>query len=204
MSADTRLSATVTEHPRAGYDARMRARGSSDGRPDFVAVVEELKDDVWVLCCRLVDRQSADDLTQETFLRVYKGLSAFRGEASVRTWVFSIARRVCADEIRDLRRERRRLSRVQEHASIEEAVPDIGEGVSLWASVATLDFDRRAAFVLTQVFGMSYEEAATACDCPIGTIRSRIARARTDLIAAQGLPILKPRSAETTSRDLPA
>ncbi len=203
MSADPTLFATVTEPPLAGYDARMRTRGSFDGRPEFVAVVHDLKDDVWLLCCRLVDRQSADDLTQETFLRVYKGLPGFRGEASLRTWVLSIARRACADEIRDLRRERRRQIRAQDHASIDEAVPDIGDSVSLWAAVATLDFDRRAAFVLTQLFGMSYEEAASTCDCPIGTIRSRVARARSDLIAAQGLPIPKPRAAETTSSHTP-
>jgi RNA polymerase sigma-70 factor (ECF subfamily) len=204
MSADHDWHAAVTERSVAGYDVRMRARGSSDGRPEFVEIVRDLKDDVWLVCCRLVDRQSADDLTQETFLRVYKGLPSFRGEASLRTWVFSIARRVCADEIRDLRRERRRQVRAQDHAAPDDVVPDIGDSVSLWASVATLEFDRRAAFVLTQVFGLTYEEAATVCDCPIGTIRSRVARARTDLIRAQGLPMPKPRTAETGGRYLPA
>jgi RNA polymerase sigma-70 factor (ECF subfamily) len=50
--------------------------------------------------------------------------------------------------------------------------------------VAALPPERREAFVLTQVVGLSYDEAATVCTCPVGTIRSRVARARSDLIAA--------------------
>ena len=56
--------------------------------------------------------------------------------------------------------------------------------MTLQALVATLDPDKRAAFVLTQVNGLSYEEAAQACGVPIGTIRSRVARAREDLLVA--------------------
>jgi RNA polymerase sigma-70 factor (ECF subfamily) len=55
--------------------------------------------------------------------------------------------------------------------------------VALHALLAELDPDRRLAFVLTQVLGLSYLEVAEICDCPVGTIRSRVARARDDLIA---------------------
>jgi RNA polymerase sigma-70 factor (ECF subfamily) len=60
--------------------------------------------------------------------------------------------------------------------------------------MAALDPDRRAAFVLTQMLGCSYAEAAAICDCPVGTIRSRVARAREDLDAMLREPSERPRS----------
>jgi RNA polymerase sigma-70 factor (ECF subfamily) len=59
--------------------------------------------------------------------------------------------------------------------------------VDLTALLPALDGDRREAFVLTQIVGLSYAEAAEVCDCPVGTIRSRVARARAELINATGV-----------------
>jgi RNA polymerase sigma-70 factor (ECF subfamily) len=59
---------------------------------------------------------------------------------------------------------------------------DLGEGVALRRQVGALAPDRRDAFVLTQLVGLSYPEAAEVCGCPVGTIRSRVARAREDLV----------------------
>ncbi|MGH9041578.1 MAG: sigma-70 family RNA polymerase sigma factor [Acidimicrobiia bacterium] len=135
--------------------------------------------EVWRLCAQLVSREAADDVTQEVFLRAYRALPGFRGDSSARTWLLSIARRTCADAIRDLRR-RRRL-----HARLErpEATVDPTRAIPVEALLEGLDPDRRQAFVLTQVLGLSYGEAAEVCSCPVGTIRSRVARARADLIA---------------------
>ncbi len=77
-------------------------------------------------------------------------------------------------------RRRRLLARTP----VSEDAPDTSGGTDLDALVATLDPDRRSAFVLTQVVGCSYEEAAEICSCPVGTIRSRVARARADLVEA--------------------
>ena len=66
------------------------------------------------------------------------------------------------------------------------SAPD--EAVLLRSLVTTLDLDRREAFVLTQLLGLSYAEAAAVCGCPVGTIRSRVARAREDLVAAMDGP----------------
>jgi RNA polymerase sigma-70 factor, ECF subfamily len=66
------------------------------------------------------------------------------------------------------------------------AAPDPAGGSDLWLILSTLAPERRAAFVLTQVIGCDYAEAAEICGCPIGTIRSRVARARADLIDALG------------------
>jgi RNA polymerase sigma-70 factor (ECF subfamily) len=171
--------------PDPSYDGPMPRRRNSSAAPDFETLVATLHGDVWLLCRHLGDTQSADDLTQETFLRVHKALPAFRGDASPKTWVLAIARRVCADEVRQLSRERRRMGRLRDDvASAGPDQPDVADAVTLWALVDRLDVDRRAAFVLTQVFGLSYDEAATVCECPIGTIRSRVARARIDLVNA--------------------
>jgi RNA polymerase sigma-70 factor (ECF subfamily) len=84
--------------------------------------------------------------------------------------------------VRDLRRRRRLAGRLEP----PETQPDFAPGISVEALLAGLDPERRQAFVLTQVIGLSYAEAADVCDCPVGTIRSRVARARADLVARLG------------------
>jgi RNA polymerase sigma-70 factor, ECF subfamily len=152
--------------------------------PDFERLVDDLSTDVWRLCRHLGDPQSADDLTQETFLRVYRALPRYRGEASPRTWVLSIARRVCADHVQKAQRDRLGLRRMILEEIAPPHAPDPSDEHSTRGLIDTLEPDRRSAFVLTQLFGMSYAEAAEICECPVGTIRSRVARARTDLIEA--------------------
>lgn len=139
--------------------------------------------DVWRLAAHLVDRGAADDVTQEVYLRAIPALARYRADAPARAWLLSIARRTCADVIRRRGRERRLWQRLVDEAP--PAVEASGAGaVELDAVLAGLDPDRRVAFVLTQVLGLGYAEAAAACDVPVGTIRSRVARARADLVAA--------------------
>jgi RNA polymerase sigma-70 factor (ECF subfamily) len=159
-----------------------RAAGRGD-EAALIGFVRRAQPDVWRLCAHLVDRASADDLTQDVFLRAIPALARFRGDASARTWVLSIARRACADDVRSRQRRRRLLRRIEDAAATrDEAVAAPDEGVGLDDAVARLDPDRRAAFVLTQVVGLSYAEAAEVCGVPVGTIRSRVARARADLV----------------------
>ena len=96
-----------------------------------------------------------------------------------------IARRVCADAVRS--RRRRRLTLVREERDLELLAPAPGgdptaDGASVTDLLARLDADRREAFVLTQLLGLPYAEAAEVAGCPVGTIRSRVARARADLV----------------------
>jgi RNA polymerase sigma-70 factor, ECF subfamily len=164
------------------------AAGAVDGDPvAAAALVRATQSDVWRLCAALGDRQSADDLTQETYLRAFGSLHRFEGRSSLRTWLLSIARRVCADAIRS--RRRRLLSLVRDDAELEALAPGdgadhVGEGAVVGDLLARLDAERREAFVLTQLLGLSYAEAAEVAGCPVGTIRSRVARARGDLIDA--------------------
>jgi RNA polymerase sigma-70 factor (ECF subfamily) len=163
------------------------------------ALVRATQSDVWRLCAALGDRQSADDLTQETYLRAFAALHRFEGRSSVRTWLLSIARRVCADAVRS--RRRRRLSLVREERELETLVsaPDgdpVAEGAAVSDLLARLDADRREAFVLTQLLGLPYAEAAEVAGCPVGTIRSRVARARADLVDSLGGVIAGPRRSD--------
>ncbi len=158
--------------------AALRARrGDATAATEFVRATQA---DVWRLCAHLGSRGDADDLTQDTYARAFASLHRFLGRSSARTWLLSIARRVCADHVRAAQRARRRPLPEAEHHT------DLGDAVAVRALVAELDPDRREAFVLTQVLGLSYAEAAEVCSCPVGTIRSRVARARADLVAAMG------------------
>ncbi|MFF5992407.1 sigma-70 family RNA polymerase sigma factor [Prauserella flavalba] len=130
----------------------------------------------------LSDPGSAEDLVQETYLRAFGSLRGYEGRSPARTWLFAIARNVAADHLRA--RKRRPLTSAT--AVPEAAAPDHGRLVALHALVAGLDAERREAFVLTQVLGLSYAEAADVCGCAVGTIRSRVFRARDDLTRAVG------------------
>ncbi|MCU1457309.1 MAG: polymerase sigma-C factor [Actinomycetia bacterium] len=137
--------------------------------------------EVWRLAAHLVSRDDADDVTQDVYIRVFRSLPSFRGESSGRTWLLSIARRSCADAVRVSMRRRARDARLRAQPVHHDAL-DPTEGIALDELVAGLEPDRREAFVLTQVTGCSYAEAAEICGVPIGTIRSRVARARSDLV----------------------
>jgi RNA polymerase sigma-70 factor (ECF subfamily) len=136
----------------------------------------------------LVDGREAEDLTQETYLRAMRALPRFAARSSAKTWLFAIARRVAADHIRSIGARPRAAALADWEAAAEavQARRDGGfeEAVLLGELLGALDPDRREAFVATQVAGLSYAEAAEVCECPIGTIRSRVARAREDLVMA--------------------
>ena len=152
------------------------------------ALVRATQSDVWRLCAALGDRGCADDLTQETYLRAFGSLHRFQNRSTVRTWLLSIARRVCADAVRS--RRRKRLTLLRDDADLETLlqertpVDDVAEGATVADLLARLDPDRREAFVLTQLIGLPYVDAAQVAGCPVGTIRSRVARARIDLIGS--------------------
>lgn len=161
-----------------------RAAGRGD-RAALARLVRETQADIWRLCAHLVDPSSADDLAQDTYLRAIPALSKFRGDAPVRTWLLAIARRACAAEIGARARGRQLAARLAGAPSSTLAASPAEPGAQAEADelLAALDPDRRAAFILTQLLGCSYAEAAAVCGCPVGTIRSRVARARQDLDA---------------------
>jgi RNA polymerase sigma-70 factor, ECF subfamily len=145
------------------------------------AFVRATQADVWRLCLHLGSRSTVEDLTQETYARAFAALHRFAGRSAARTWLIAIARRVCADAVRAAVKTRDATTREP-----SPVAPDHAESVALTGLLDALDYERREAFVLTQLVGLSYTEAADACGCPVGTIRSRVARARADLVAAFG------------------
>lgn len=131
------------------------------------------------------DVPGADDLAQETYVRAMSGLARFAGRSCARTWLLSIARRVVIDRHRTAAVRPRTADTADWQGAAERAqprhLPGFDESVAVFDALRHLDPARRQAFVLTQVVGLSYEEAADAAGCPVGTVRSRVARARREL-----------------------
>jgi RNA polymerase sigma-70 factor (ECF subfamily) len=177
----------VAERP---DDERITAWALAAGRGDrdaLAAFVRATQRDVLRFVTHLADPGQAEDLAQETYLRAVGALPRFEGASSARTWLLSIARRAAADVVRAAGR-RPRTTGVEDWDAVAARTGVVrgaaDEAVLLSELVAALDPDRRAAFVLTQVLDLSYAETAKVCGCPVGTIRSRVARAREDLVAA--------------------
>jgi RNA polymerase sigma-70 factor (ECF subfamily) len=168
--------------PGAVDDLTVLALAARDGdRVALAAFVRASQAEVWHLCSHLTDRDSADDVTQDVYARAIGSLPSFRGDSSARTWLLSIAHRACADHVRKAQR-RRRLLDVLHDRRPTAAVPALDGAVDLDLLLSTLDPDRRTAFVLTQLIGLEYQDAAAVVGVPVGTIRSRVARARADLV----------------------
>jgi RNA polymerase sigma-70 factor (ECF subfamily) len=148
------------------------------------AFIRATQAEVWRFVAALVDPGAADDLTQETYLRAFRALPTFDARAAARTWLLAVARRTCADHIRAAVRSRRLAARVALVQPRPESEPvDLSATITSAELLRRLGPDQREAFVLTQVLGLSYEESARSLGVPIGTIRSRVARARSVLLA---------------------
>ncbi|MDH6218782.1 sigma-70 family RNA polymerase sigma factor [Streptomyces pseudovenezuelae] len=132
------------------------------------------------------DPQAVDDLAQDTFLRALGSLHRFEGRSSARSWLLSIARRAVIDGYRYAAVRPRRSDAADWEPAAERAqprgLPGFDDGVVLLDLLAALPDERREAFILTQLLGLPYAEAAALSDCPVGTVRSRVARARATLV----------------------
>ncbi|MFF7356089.1 MULTISPECIES: sigma-70 family RNA polymerase sigma factor [Streptomyces] len=195
----------VLPAPRTAYDPAVSADESitawalaaRGGDPEAVEhFVRALHRDVQRYVAHLcADPQAVDDLAQDTFLRAISSLHRFEGRSSARAWLLSIARRAVIDSYR-YAAARPKLSDVADwQLAVESAqprdLPGFDDGIALLDLLACLPDERREAFVLTQLLGLPYAEAAAVSDCPVGTVRSRVARARatlTDLLDAAERP----------------
>lgn len=157
------------------------------GRGDRAALSEFVRAsqaELWRFLARAAGADVAEDLAQETYLRVLGALPGFEGRSSARSWLFTIARNVVVDMVRrEVVRPRLIGMDAAELQSLAAGGPDSGGRVEVEQALAGLDQERRVALVLTQLMGFSYAETAEICGCPVGTIRSRVARARADLLA---------------------
>ncbi|MGA5605400.1 sigma-70 family RNA polymerase sigma factor [Streptomyces griseoincarnatus] len=179
---------TSDEKTYADESATAWALAARDGDPAAVEnFVRALHRDVRTYVTYLgADPQAADDLAQDTFLRALGSLHRFEGRSSARTWLLSIARRAVIDSYRHAS-ARPRLADTDDWQTVAEFAQPRGrlgfeEGIALAELLEALPDERREAFVLTQLVGLPYAEAAELGDCPVGTVRSRVARARSSLI----------------------
>ncbi|MCZ7439402.1 sigma-70 family RNA polymerase sigma factor [Micromonospora sp. WMMC241] len=183
---------TAADRPPAGPEAAREtatrwALAARHGDPAAqAAFVRATQAEVWRFTAALVGPDSADDLTQETYLRALRALPGFEGRSSARTWLLGIARRTCADHLRTVVRRRRLDERLAAQAVTDRPHPDPAGQLGAADLVRRLPAERRSAFVLTQLLGLSYAEAADVEGVPVGTIRSRVARARDELVDAVG------------------
>jgi RNA polymerase sigma-70 factor (ECF subfamily) len=142
----------------------------------------------------LGDRDEALDLSQEVFLRVFRTLSRFRGQSSLRTWIYRIVINQARNRQRWGRRRRRadlvslddHLERCGDLEATTEVLPDRllaskETAARIWAAMEQLPFDQRTALVLREIDGLRYEEIAFSLDVAVGTVKSRLTRARQTL-----------------------
>jgi RNA polymerase sigma-70 factor, ECF subfamily len=124
------------------------------------------------------DRTLAEDVTQDTFLRAFRFINGYRGTQRFGSWLFAIARNCSMDSLR-------KRGTVAAHDGREaRATADASTRAELDAALAAVSAEHRDAFLLVEVFGLSYQEAADVLGVAVGTVKSRMFRARRALCAA--------------------
>lgn len=185
-------------------DKKLVKRVQKGDKGAFDLLVLKYQHKIVNLVMRYVrDPELALDITQEAFIKAYRALPRFRGDSAFYTWMYRIAVNTAKNH---LAAQRRRPMDVELdlqdpeqydlHAKLKET--DTPEGVSLSnelketveRAIAALPEDLRTAIILRELEGMSYEEIAQTMECPVGTVRSRIFRAR-DAIAKKVGPLTR-------------
>jgi RNA polymerase sigma-70 factor (ECF subfamily) len=180
-------------------EARLISRLRTGDLSEFEELVAHFERPVYAMCFRLLgDAEEARDAAQETFLKVYRGLGGFRGEAGLKTWIYRIAINQAMNQKRWWRRRKREetisldITRGQSDTSIGNLLP--GHGSSPEAQAISSERERnimhalgeikeeyRIALMLREIEELSYEEIAQTLSISIGTVKSRIARGREEL-----------------------
>jgi RNA polymerase sigma-70 factor, ECF subfamily len=200
----------------ADVDFQLVERVRQGDQRAFEMLVVKYQRRIQRLIGRMVrDVDLVEDIAQETFIRAYRALPQFRGEAAFYTWLYRIAVNTAKKAMAELQRDP-----VMTESALAGGVSDDGEeetsraenvltdgstpeselasreiAATVNAAIDQLPEDLRQAILLREVEGLSYEEIATAMNCPIGTVRSRIFRAR-EAIAQRLRPLLDTRDGE--------
>jgi RNA polymerase sigma-70 factor, ECF subfamily len=142
----------------------------------------------------------AEDLTQEIFLRLYRQLSRYDGQAPLAGWAFRLSRNLCIDHYRRLRRERRAVAVADEVLAQVPAADDPGASAerrqqlrAVYAALAEMAEDAAEVVVLRDLQGWSLEETAASLGVPVGTVKSRLHRARLELAERVAARLAAPR-----------
>jgi RNA polymerase sigma-70 factor (ECF subfamily) len=160
-------------------DPRTLARARSGDLPAFEDLVRAYQADVWRFAYHLTrDRALAEDVTQESFLRAFRFLNSYRGDAKFTSWLFRIARNCGMDALRA-----RKSNATKEHPPPSPATDPVARA-ELTAALESVTEEHREPFLLIEVFGLSYQEAADVLQLKVGTVKSRMHRARLSLARA--------------------
>ncbi len=204
MSADLPPSAAEKA---IDSDALLVERTVAGDQKAFELLVIKYQRRIQRLIGRMVrDVDLVEDISQETFIRAYRALAQFRGEAQFYTWLYRIAINTAKKALMDLKRnptvsenayksdDDDETSRVENELTSSEtpeavlASKEIAEIIN--TAMQALPEELREAITLREIEGLSYEEISEAMNCPIGTVRSRIFRAR-EAISAKVKPLLE-------------
>ncbi len=176
-------------------DKELAEKAKAGDQSAFEQLVIENQNKVYSLALRLVnDREEAADLAQEAFVKAWQGLSSFQGESSFATWVYRLTTNVCIDHLR----KKKRRKGVEPSVSLNDEESGWAEpadwesdpqlllerserGKALARALARLPDWQRRTLVLRELSGLSYQEIGDALDIDLGTVKSRIARARLSL-----------------------
>jgi RNA polymerase sigma-70 factor (ECF subfamily) len=148
----------------------------------FESLVRDYQADVWRFAYHLTrNRATAEDVTQEAFLRAYRGLLSYKGRARFTSWLLRIVRNCAVDAYRKTRRE---TPTANEEGAAERpgASPAAEERARINDAIRRLPLSLREPFVVIEVLGYSYQEASTILGLRMGTLKSRMHRARAGLM----------------------
>lgn len=152
---------------------------------DFERIFKDHYRKVYGLAYRMLgSAEDAADATQETFIRVHRGLPGFEGRSSLSTWIYSIAANVCRNFLAKMKNT---ALPVAEIADSPDPAPDFGKRIRdqavLSDALLLIPHDLRICVLLSDLIGFSYDEISRALEIPVGTVKSRIFRARKSLVA---------------------
>jgi RNA polymerase sigma-70 factor (ECF subfamily) len=185
-------------------DAELVLRVQRGDKRAFDLLVLKYQRKIMRLLARMIREPSEiEDVTQEAFIKAYRALPQFRGESAFYTWLYRIAINTARNwQVANNRRPVSANNNESEDGETFDqldSLSDLSTPESLMASkqvvetvntaIAALPEELRAAIVLREIEGMSYEDIAQSMGCPIGTVRSRIFRAR-EAIASQLRPVM--------------
>ncbi len=191
-------SQTWPRNPNADEDAALVERALNEDLAAFEQLVTRYQDKITGFAARMLsDRDEAEDVAQEVFIKAYRHLESFRGASSFSTWLYRITTNLCIDRVRAKKRRPQSAYSLDEPIDREEdsgkrEIADLSFEPSgqierdelrlqVRQTMAEMPEKQRSVLVMCDLQGMAYEEIAQVLDCPIGTVKSRLFHARADL-----------------------
>lgn len=187
ITVDTEVS-KATPRPAEADDLALAAKTRAGDTAAFETLVRRYRNEVFALSYHFVrNREEAWDISQEVFIKAYRSIAQFRGDASFKTWLMRITANHCKDYLK-----KKRVNTVSFNEAIETGAPAYAAGpddrlehqelgAAIERAVDALPVKHREAFVLREYEGLSYQEMAEVMHCNIGTVMSRLHHARRKL-----------------------